>query len=50
MEYVTTNECSPDRVTGAAANPSTSWHLAVHLECFWPSRRVDEFDGLCPLR
>lgn len=50
MGDVTTIVCAPDRVPGAAANPSMSWHLAVHLECFWPSRRVDEFDGLCSLR
>ncbi|MBW0106787.1 hypothetical protein [Pseudonocardia sp. KRD291] len=37
-----------NRCPGSAADPAVSWHLDRYLECFWPSRRIDEFDGLCP--
>jgi len=36
-----------DPARRSAADPAVSWHLVAHLECFWPSRRLDAFDGLC---
>ncbi|MDN5917871.1 MAG: hypothetical protein L0I76_22705 [Pseudonocardia sp.] len=43
-----TTTVNADAGSRCAADPSASWHLVAHLECFWPSRRIDEFDGLCP--